>query len=222
MRMTMRELVILLFFIGSFVTACSDHEIGPPTHGEVGVAVAPVSIAGNNLTKAGPTTAVSGGSNTLGVLAPTADAAVARIANGLEGNAPATSGNFSRALAQLKTNLPKVPNINNATGYDQVQLLAYAACADLTTGGTPLMQSKYGVQANAQTTANQAALVAAGIRILDQHAASLASQGPGSAQVTSVFANLVQQQITDGATSKMAFMTVCIAASTAGSTLLGM
>jgi hypothetical protein len=119
--------------------------------------------------------------------------------------------------------LPKVSDVNQASGYDQVQLLVYAACSDLTTGGTPQMQSRYGVTPSASIATNEAALIAAGIRMLDQHSAGLASRGPASAQVSTIFTTLVQAQAAVGTnTSKMAFMAVCIAANTAGTTLLGL
>lgn len=214
--------ISLVVFAG-LLTSCSNHELGPPPHGEIGAAVAAESISGNSLANAGPTPAVSGGANLLGVAVPAGVAAVKRIENGLEGVAPSTQGNFARTLAQVRPNLPKVTKVADASGYDQIQLLAYAACSDLTVGGTPLMQSRYNVQVSATIAANQAALVSAGLRILDQHSAGLASQGPASAQITTILTNLVQAQAAVATnTSKMAFMTVCIAASTAGSTLLGM
>ena len=203
--------------------ACSDHEIPKPFHGEVGVAVAPQSITGNVLAKAGPTTAVSGGPNQTGVLVPTVTGIAARIENGLEKNSLSTKGNFSKSLAQVRTNLPKTASVTDAAGYDQVELLAYSACSDLTTGSTPLMQTVYNVQAGGTIAANQAALVAAGVRILDQHSASLASQGPASAQVNTVFTNLVASEAAVGSnTSTIAFMAVCIAANTAGAAMLGL
>jgi hypothetical protein len=85
------------------------------------------------------------------------------------------------------------------------------------------MQSIYGIQPSATVAANSAALVAAGVRILDAHTAGLASQGPNAAAVSTVFTNLVNNEAaTSGVTSKMAFMAVCIAANSAGSTLLGL
>jgi hypothetical protein len=214
----MSKLLILISAVSAVSLACSDHESLPQRYTAVGINAPPVSIAGNNTTKAGPTTSVSGGPNTLGVAIPTATAVVGRIENGLEGKALSTSGNFSRALAQVKTNLPKVSNVNNATGYDQVQLLAYAACSDM----TGQMQTMYGISASNSIASNQAALIAAGIRILDKHAAGLASAGPGAAQVTTVLTNLVQTEAADASnTSTIAFMAVCIAASTAGATMLG-
>jgi hypothetical protein len=214
--MKMLQFILLSVFLSS----CSDHAIGPGTHNEIGAAVAAHSIAGNDTSKAGPTSATSGGGNTLGVTGPSAEAAVGRIANGFEGNTPPTQGNFSQAIASVKSNLPKVTNVNSASGYDQVELLAYAACADLVDGGQ--ISSVYGVQGSQSVTSQQAALVAAGVRILDNHTANLASQGPNAAAVATALTNLVTLEATNAANSKMAFMTVCIAASTAGSTLLGM
>lgn len=214
---------IILMSLIAVLARCSDHEILGTFHGEVGVALAPQSITGNGLSKAGPTTAVSGGTNTLGVLIPTTTGIVARIENGLEKNAVSTKGSFAKSLAQVRTNLPKTADVTSAAGFDQVELLAYSACADLTTGSTPLMQSVYNVQTAGTIASNQAALVAAGVRMLDQHAAGLASQGPASAQVTTILTNLVQTEAAVGTnTSIMAFMVVCIAANTAGTAMLGL
>jgi hypothetical protein len=210
----------LIYLLPLLLLACSDHEIGPGIHGEIGAAVAASSIAGNSSGSAGPTTGLSGGPNLLGVTVPTGTAAVGRIQNGLEGLVKPTQGNFQRSLAQVRTNLPKSTDVTAAAGYDQIELLVYSACSDLTSGSVPLMQSKYGIQPSATVTANQAALVAAGMRMLDQHTAGIASQGSASAQLTTIFTGLVLAQT--GNTSKMAFMTVCIAANTAGTALLGM
>lgn len=222
MNKTSMQHKICLALVGLALVGCSDHALGPGIHNEVGVASLPSSIAGNGTSKAGPTTGVSGGPNLAGVSVPTTTAVVGRIENGLEKNALSTTGNFSKALTQVRANLPKVANVNDAAGYDQAQLLVYAACSDLTVGGTPKMQSKYNVQPSATIAANQAALIAAGVKMLDQHTAGLASQGPAAAQVTTILTNLVQAQAADATnTSKMAFMAVCIAANTAGSMLLG-
>src|SRR5437870_4897097 len=101
----MKKLSVILALT---LLGCSNHEVAPPTHGEVGVAVAPHSIAGNDATNAGPTLPVSGGANALGVIIPTSGGVVARIENGLEGSAKSTTGNFAKALTQVRTNLPKV------------------------------------------------------------------------------------------------------------------
>jgi hypothetical protein len=217
----MKNLILIIIAVSLF--GCSDHFTGPGIQiHETGAAISATSIPGNTTAQAGPTAAVSGGASPVGAAVPTAEATVARITNGLEGKVSPTQGNFRNALNNVRTNLPKVRNVNDASGFDAIQLVAYAACADLTTGGTPLMQSDYGVTLVGTVAANQAALIAAGMRILDQHTAGLASRGPASAQLTTIYTNLVQAQATAGATSKMAFMAVCIAASTAGSTLLGM
>ncbi len=214
---------IYLAMLSLILVACSDHESGPPPHGETGAAVNAVSITGNGLANAGPAAPVSGGPNLLGVTAPAGPSAAGRIENGLEGMAKANAGNFALSLSQVRTNLPKVTSVNDAAGYDQVELLAYAACSDLTVGGTPLMQSRYNVTVGGTIAANQTALVAAGVRMLDQHTAGLASQGPDAAQISTIFNNLVTAQAAVGTnTSKMAFMAVCIAANTAGAALLGM
>jgi hypothetical protein len=153
---------------------------------------------------------------------PTADAIVARLQNGMQGNVSPLKGNFAKALAQVKTNMPKVTDPTKATGFDQVQLLVYAACSDLTTGTTPLMQSKYNVNPNNSIASNQANLVAAGVQILDQYVAGLASQGSASAQVNAALANLVQTIASDSTnTSKIAFMSICMAANVTGSTMMG-
>lgn len=212
----------VIFGLMLMVSACSSHE-QTPVHGEVGVAVDPQSIKGNTLTNAGPTSAVSGGANPVGVIVPTGPGVVSRIENGLEKTVSATKSNFGKALGQLKTNLPKTSDVTGASGFDQVELLVYAACSDLTTGTTPLMQSKYNIQPNAAIATNQSALVAAGMRMLDQHTAGLASQGPGSAQVATILTTLVQNQAAVGSnTSTIAFMAVCMAANTAATTMLGL
>lgn len=154
---------------------------------------------------------------------PTADGVVARIQNGLEKSVSPTAGNFSRALTQVRGNLPKNTNPLKATGYDQIQLLAYAACSDLTTGTTPIMQSRYNINRNGTIAANQAALIAAGVRMLDRHTAGLASQSEAAAKVNAAFTTLVQNiAATAGNTTTIAFVSVCIAANTAGSAMMGM
>ncbi len=209
--------------LAAFVVGCSYHEKEIPSHGQVGVAVEPTPISNNTVAQAGPTTAVSGGANQNGVLVATGSGVVARLENGLEKNAVSTAGNFKKSLKLVNTNLPSKANIQNASGFDQVQLLAYAACSDLTTGNNPLMKTVYGVIPSATIASNQPALIAAGLRMLDQHTAGLASQGPDSAAVTTVLTNLVQAQAAVGTnTSKMAFMTVCIAVNTAGTSMLGL
>jgi len=153
---------------------------------------------------------------------PTADAVVARITNGLGGAVAPMAGNYAKGLAQVRSNLPKATDATKVSGFDQVQLLAYAACSDLTTGTTPLMQSSYGINPKGTIASNQAALVSAGVKILDRYAAGLASTGPTSAQVSTAFTNLVTTlEGTATNTSTIAFMSVCIAATTSGTLMLG-
>lgn len=214
--------VLSMVFIAVAITSCADHRKGIPPHGEIGVAVAPQSISGNSVNKAGITLPVSGGPMQLGVVIPTTTAVASRIQNGLQGMVSPMAGNFQRALNQTRTNLPKVADVNKAAGFDQVQLLAYAACSDLTTGATPLMRTRYNVNPATSVVANQAALVAAGLSILDAHLAGLASQGSAATQVNTVLNNLITAQAAVGTnTTTMVFMSVCIAASTAASTMLG-
>jgi hypothetical protein len=152
---------------------------------------------------------------------PTADAIVARLKIGLENNVSPQAGNFQRSLAQVRTNLPKDTDPMKASGYDQVQLLVYAACSDLTTGNTPLMQSKYSVTKTGSIATNSANLIAAGRRMLDNYVAGLASQGPTSAEVTAALTTLVNTIAGQaGGNSTIAFMSVCMAANTAGATLM--
>lgn len=153
---------------------------------------------------------------------PTANGIIARLVNGLQKSVSPTAGNFARSLAQVRSNLPKVTDPLKATGYDQIQLLVYGACSDLTTGTTPIMQSKYGVNPANSIAASQAALIAAGMLMLDQYTAGIASQGPTASQVQTALTTLVTTVgATAGNTSRIAFMSVCIAANTAGVTMMG-
>lgn len=153
---------------------------------------------------------------------PTSEAVIARIQNGMQNNVTSTTGNFAKALAQIKSNLPITTDPTKATGFDQVQLLVYGACSDLAANQGALMLSKYNVKATGTIASNQAALVAAGVKMLDQHVAGLAAQGPASAQVTTALTTLVSQiSAVTANTSTIAFMAVCIAANTAGSSMMG-
>ncbi len=158
-----------------------------------------------------------------GMIVPTTEALVLRIQNGLQKNVSPLNGNFAKALASTKSNLPKSSDPTVATGYDQLQLLVYAACSDLTTGNTPLMQSKYKVNVSGSIASNQAALVAAGVQMFDQYLGGLASEGPSSGQIASAFTTMLSTiSAINTNTSKIAFMSVCIAANTAGSGMLGL
>lgn len=161
---------------------------------------------------------------------PTAFAVIQRIANAMPGVSPST-GNFALMIAQVQGNLAQStdPTVNG--NMDQNQLLAYAACSDLTTvpkGGTSLMQTKYAVtpSATVPSATVQAAIVNAGITILNQYTAGMASAGASSASasVNTALTNLVAGVAATPAgtaaaptnTTTIAFMTACIAANTAG------
>lgn len=168
--------------------------------------------------------AAGGGSKVAGTGAlsiPTGDALVARLTNSLGVNPAA--GNFRTALAALKTNLPKVTDPTKATGFDSAQLLVYAACSDLTTGGAnSRMTATYQVVAGQSVAQNQTKLIAAGVAMLDAYTAGLASQSSASAAVNASLTKLVSDISSVGTnTSTIAFMAVCIAANTTGSTMLG-
>jgi hypothetical protein len=154
---------------------------------------------------------------------PTATGIVARLTNGLQGNVSQTAGNFKTSLASVKNNLPKVADPSKASGFDQVELLVYAACSDLVTGGTSSKMTKvYLVPTTGTIAANQTALVNAGVKMFDQYVAGLATQGPTAADVTASFTKLLTTlEATASNTTTIGFMSVCIAANTAGSTLMG-
>jgi hypothetical protein len=154
--------------------------------------------------------------------APTAKATIGRLKNVM--GVSIHSGNFKAAANQQTSNLANTTDPTQYSGADGNMLLAYAACVDSATNGTA--KSKYGVNVATTVTAasNQAALVAAGITILDQYTANLASGASAdvTSQLKSVLTATVQQSISNGATAKMAFITICTAANTTGSTLLGL
>lgn len=187
------------------------------------------SVGGGDPLNPGPITPssiVAGAGNTVSgtgsLSVTTTEGIVAKIQNGLQNNVNSQAGNFAKGLAQVKSNLPKVSDPTKATGYDQTQLLVYAACSDLTTGTTPLMQSKYSVTKAGTVAANKTALISAGMTMLDQYTAGLASQGTAVTQVNTALSTLVDQiGAVTGNTSTIAFMSVCIAANSAGTSLLG-
>lgn len=153
---------------------------------------------------------------------PTPEAVVFRLQNGLEQNVTSASGNFALALSQVKKNLPQVTNPIKATGFDQVQLLVYGACSDLTTGAAPLMMSKYRVNPAQSIATNKANLISAGMQMLDHYTANLASQSTATAKIQEALTKLTNQLAgVSGNTSVIAFMSVCITANTVGTTLLG-
>ena len=116
--------------------------------------------------------------------------------------------------AQLGTNLPENTNPNLATGYDQVPLLAYAACTDIA-------PSVYGITGTSIPNA-RAALIAAGMNILDRHTGGLASTGPNAAQAQAIFGQLIDDNAKiAGETVLMEWISVCMTASTFGAQMMG-
>jgi hypothetical protein len=153
-----------------------------------------------------------------GASVPTSKAISARITNGLQNNSVPTSGNFAKSLAQLGTNLPENTNPNLATGYDQVPLLAYAACTDVAPSVYGITQTGTG----ANITNARMALIAAGVKIMDQHTGGLASTGPLASQVSTIFGKLVDDNAAiSGETVLMEFVSVCMSASTFGVQMMG-
>jgi hypothetical protein len=190
----------------------------------------------NNATSLGSAGAPNGGGNGLSgpvvagnganlpgtgsMTVPAGPGAVQRIVNGMQGNVSPLAGNFLTAYNQIKPNLPKVTDPTKATGFDQLQLLIYAACSDLTTGNAPKMNSVYGVNPQGSIASNQSALVTTGSKILDAYTGGIASGVPAvSSDLTSLVNTIAG---TASNTSTIAFMAVCMAANTAGSTMLGM
>ncbi|HZR06964.1 MAG TPA: hypothetical protein VFA79_00180 [Myxococcales bacterium] len=148
--------------------------------------------------------------------APTADAVIGRIRNTLTGVDP-LAGNFAKAIAQVKPNLPQMTNPVQATGLDQIPLLVYGACTDA-------KLATYGVPTTGTITANSAALVAAGMKMLDAGLAGLASQGASSADFQAALQALVSTLAADkSATQTMttSFIAVCMAATTAAVSMVG-
>ena len=148
--------------------------------------------------------------------APTADAVSGRIRNTLIGVDP-LAGNFAKAIAQVKPNLPQMTNPVQATGLDQIPLLVYGACTDA-------KLASYSVPTTGTISANSAALVAAGMKMLDAGLAGLASQGPSSADFQAVLQTLVSTLAADKSTTQTmttSFIAVCMASTTAAVSMAG-
>ena len=148
--------------------------------------------------------------------APTADAVIGRIQNTLVGVDP-LAGNFARAIAQVKPNLPQMTNPVQATGLDQIPLLVYGACTDA-------KLTSYNVPTTGTITANSPALVAAGMKMLDTGLGGLATQGASSADFQAALQNLVTTLAADKAatqTMTTSFIAVCMASTTAAVSMVG-
>jgi len=150
------------------------------------------------------------------VSAPTADAVIGRIGNTLIGVDP-LAGNFAKAIAQVKPNLPQMTNPVQATGLDQIPLLVYAACTD----GNLV---SYNIPTTGTISANSAALVAAGMKMLDTGLAGLASQGASNGEFQAALQALVSTLAADKSTTQTmttSFIAVCMATTTAAVSMVG-
>ncbi len=148
--------------------------------------------------------------------APTADAVIGRIRNTLIGVDP-LAGNFAKSIAQVKPNLPQMTNPVQATGLDQIPLLVYAACTDV-------KLVSYNVPTTGTISANSAALVAAGMKMLDAGLAGLASQGASNGDFQAALQALVSTLAADKAitqTMTTSFIAVCMASTTAAVSMVG-
>jgi hypothetical protein len=158
-------------------------------------------------------------SGTGALTCPTANGIVTKLQNVL--GVSVTTGNFAKAYTSLIANLPQTSDCTKANGFDNAQMLIYAGCSDLTTGTTNSMATKkYGITLTGSVASNQANLIKAGITMLDAYTGGLASGSSATTSVTTAITNLLTST-TPPSTSTIAFMDVCIAASSAGSILLG-
>ena len=148
--------------------------------------------------------------------APTADGVISRIQNTLTGANP-LAGNFAKAVAQSRPNLPQITHPIQATCLDQIPLLVYAACSDV-------KLSSYSVPTTGTIAGNSAALVAAGMAMLDAGLGGLASQGPSAAEFQATLQNLVDTLAADKAaaqTMTTSFIAGCMASTTAAVSMVG-
>jgi hypothetical protein len=148
--------------------------------------------------------------------APMADAVIGRIRNTIIGVDP-LAGNFAKAIAQVKPNLPQKANPVQATGLDQIPLLVYAACTDA-------KLAAYSVPTTGTISANSAALIAAGMKMLDTGLAGLCSGGASSGDFQAALQALVSTLAADKTTTQTmttSFIAVCMASATAAVSMVG-
>lgn len=156
---------------------------------------------------------------------PTAAAVVGRIEKGLTVNGTSlvsvAAGNMKTAYAQVSTNLPSVTDPTKATGLDQIPLLVYAACTDIS-GNSTTLKSDYSITSSGSVSSNMTNLVAAGVAMINNHTGNLAASGTAlNSQVSAIFTTLVNADISAGATTAQAFNTVCMAANSFGVGMMG-
>jgi len=152
---------------------------------------------------------------------PTQDAVIGRLLGvGLAGaQVTDQSTNTKAVIAQVNGNLPQLADPIKANGWDQIPLLTYAACADISAANT---QAVYGVNTAGTLASQRNALVAAGLKIADQYVGGLATSGPLAAQATAIFQSQVDANaLISGETVKQSFIGVCMAANVFGVALRG-
>lgn len=193
---------------GGFTASSSSSQSSSSISGRPGISNDAV-VAGQGGTVAG-TGALS---------CPTAQSIVSAVVNVL--GVSVTAGNTAKAYPLLIANLPAITDCTKAGGYDNAQLFIYAACSDLTTGSTPAALSKFGVTlAGTTVSAQQSNLVAAGVTILNGFTAGIAGNSSATAGINTALTKMLTSS-TPPSTTTIAFMDVCIAATSAGSLLLG-
>jgi hypothetical protein len=160
---------------------------------------------------AGSTTAGKGA-----VTCPTAGGIVQKVESAL-GVSITGKTNTATAYTALFSNLPQTSDCTKAVGYDNAQLFIYAACSDLAAQTAPL-----GVTITGSITTQQTNLINAGLKIVDNYTGGLGSGSTATSGITTALTNLVTGvgATAAPATTKVAFMDVCIAASTAGALLI--
>jgi hypothetical protein len=203
---------------GSFLDALSSSSSSPSSN-----TPSPSSPSGTTGSAGGGVGGITGsgvglsGQGDLSV--PTGKAAFLRISNGLEGNINIYQGgtSLSNAYPQLAPNMTNNTDPTSFSGAGANMLLSYAACVDVS--NTHL--SLYNINTQTTVSANQTALVNAGLRILDHQTAGLASGSSVTPQVTAALTAIVNQSVSNGVSPQIAFVTICTAASSAASTMLG-
>lgn len=173
----------------------------------------------SSIAQADSTVTGSGVYGTPGALIPASSAVVLRITNGLRDPRGATTanvgtGNFQTAFRQFGANLPQSTNPRTATGYDQVSLLAYAACTDVPS-------ARFGVIDANSVDQNRAALIKAGTQFVDNYTGGLGSNSAYAVQVAKVFETLVAADEAEGDSTRFVFISVCMAASSFGAQMMG-
>jgi hypothetical protein len=154
---------------------------------------------------------------------PTAKAIIGRL-EAVMGVAQSSQFYFNKASGTLTPTIAYSTDPTMFAGADSNMALAYAACVDNRSGAKFGINMKLNIATPADQVTLQPQLVAAGLQILDLYTGGLANQGAAKPQLTAAFNAIVAQSIANvpnGTTTQMAWISVCTAANTAGTTLLG-